>query len=211
MIDILADTNYSNGYNYQFLERRGITGWIPVFGKFKPDLEGFTYDLKTDSFTCQAGKNLPFKTIEYNPDGKPMKAYWASRTVCMVCPWKTTCTPGRDSKRIVRTNYENEYQRAYKRQHSGRGRRMKSLRQSTVEPVFGSLTQHYGLSKIPMLGISGAHKTMLMSAVAFNIKKYMKFLNRKTVHAASLEVQKNLKSLLKTVKGYLLPKISILV
>ena len=88
---------------------------------------------------------------------------------------------------------------------------MKSLRQSTVEPVFGSLTQHYGLSKIPMLGISGAHKTMLMSAVAFNIKKYMKFLNRKTVHAASLEVQKNLKSLLKTVKGYLLPKISIFV
>lgn len=51
---------------------------------------------------------------------------------------------------------------------------MKGLRQGTVEPVFGSLTQYYGLNKIPVLGIVGAHKTMLTAAVAFNIKKYMK-------------------------------------
>jgi hypothetical protein len=50
---------------------------------------------------------------------------------------------------------------------------MKGLRQGTVEPVFGSLTQYYGLNKIAVLGIDGAHKTMLMAAIAFNIKKYM--------------------------------------
>ncbi|MBS9464414.1 transposase, partial [Flagellimonas sp. 389] len=32
MTDLLADTGYSNGSNYDFLEQRKVTGWIPVFG-----------------------------------------------------------------------------------------------------------------------------------------------------------------------------------
>ena len=51
---------------------------------------------------------------------------------------------------------------------------MKKLRQSTVEPVFGSLTHYYGLRKIGVLGKAGAHKVMLMAAIAFNLKKYLK-------------------------------------
>lgn len=60
---------------------------------------------------------------------------------------------------------------------------MKKLRQSTVEPVFGSLVHYYGLRRIGVLGNSGAHKVMLMAAVAFNLRKYMKF---KPVKAASM-------------------------
>ena len=56
---------------------------------------------------------------------------------------------------------------------------MKKLRQSTVEPVFGSLTQFYGLRKIGVLGKAGAHKVMLMAAIAFNLKKYLKKGGRK--------------------------------
>jgi len=51
---------------------------------------------------------------------------------------------------------------------------MKKLRQSTVEPVFGSLTQFYGLRKIGVLGKASAHKVMLMAAIAFNLKKFLK-------------------------------------
>ncbi len=51
---------------------------------------------------------------------------------------------------------------------------MKKLRQSTVEPVFGSLTQFYGLRKIGVLGKVGAQKVMLMATIAFNLKKYLK-------------------------------------
>jgi len=43
-----------------------------------------------------------------------------------------------------------------------------------VEPVFGSLTQFYGLRKIGVLGKAGAQKVMLMAAIAFNLKKYLK-------------------------------------
>ncbi|CAM4417656.1 Transposase DDE domain-containing protein [Pedobacter westerhofensis] len=57
---------------------------------------------------------------------------------------------------------------------------MKKLRQSTVEPVFGSLTQYYSLRKIGVLGKAGAHKVMLMAAIAFNLKKYLKKGGRKS-------------------------------
>lgn len=81
--------------------------------------------------------------------------------------------------RIVKTIYEEEYQRAYLRQQTTAGKCMKGPRQGTAEPVFGSLTQYYGLNKIPVLGIDGAHKIMLMAAIAFNIRKYMKYYTKK--------------------------------
>ncbi|QNK65042.1 hypothetical protein H7F33_11180 [Pedobacter sp. PAMC26386] len=36
------------------------------------------------------------------------------------------------------------------------------------------MTQYYGLRKIGVLGIAGAPKVMLMAAIAFNLKKYLK-------------------------------------
>ena len=53
-----------------------------------------------------------------------------------------------------------------------------------MEPVFGSLVQHYGLCRINVLGRSGAHKVMLLAAIAFNLKKYLKFKPNKVVSMA---------------------------
>ncbi len=52
---------------------------------------------------------------------------------------------------------------------------MKRKRQSTVEPVFGTLTQFMGLRKINTIGIQQASKVMMLSAIAYNLKKYLKF------------------------------------
>ena len=60
-----------------------------------------------------------------------------------------------------------------------RGKQLKSKRQSTVEPVFGSLTQFFGLRKVNTIGIKQANKAMLMSATAYNLKKYLKFIQKK--------------------------------
>jgi len=57
---------------------------------------------------------------------------------------------------------------------------MKKIRQSTIEPVFGSLICHYGMRQIGVKRKPGAHKVMLMASTAFNIKKYMKFISKKS-------------------------------
>jgi len=55
---------------------------------------------------------------------------------------------------------------------------MKRKRQSTVEPVFGTLTQFMGLRKINTLGIQQANKVMHLSAMAYNLKKYLKLTQK---------------------------------
>jgi hypothetical protein len=52
---------------------------------------------------------------------------------------------------------------------------MRRVRQSTVEPVFGNLIHHYGLRRMNVRGHAGAHKTMLLTAVAYNLKKLLKY------------------------------------
>ena len=72
---------------------------------------------------------------------------------------------------------------------------MKRLRQRTVEPVLGSLVDYYGLRKINVRGKEGAHKVMLMAAIAFNLKKYLKFTTKSTLRQAiALSVEWSLAS-----------------
>ncbi|WP_236551540.1 transposase [Tenacibaculum maritimum] len=56
---------------------------------------------------------------------------------------------------------------------------MKATRQSTVEPVFGTLTQFMGLRKINTVGFIQANKVMHMAAIAYNLKKYLNFITKK--------------------------------
>lgn len=72
---------------------------------------------------------------------------------------------------------------------------MKRLRSATIEPALGSLVDYYGLRKINVRGKAGAHKVMLMAAVAFNLKKYMKFTTKSTLsQAIALKVEWSLAS-----------------
>lgn len=182
--EVVADTNYSNGLNYALLEARGITPWIPVFGQYKPEMEGFTYDKETDCFACPAGKLLPFKRFDSDQDGRLSKRYSAATGDCRRCPRKPTCIPKSKSRKITRTAYDAHYCRALARQQSRPGGRMRRLRQRTVEPVFGSLLQHYGMRRVNTEGRSSAHKTMLLTASAFNLKKLLKHQPQKTLRVA---------------------------
>lgn len=51
---------------------------------------------------------------------------------------------------------------------------MRRVRQRTVEPVFGSLLQHYGLRRVNTRGRAAAHKAMLISAIAYNLQKLLR-------------------------------------
>lgn len=142
-------------------------------------IEGFPYNKEKDEYSCPMNKPLPFNGFSTNKDGTVFKIYWAAPRDCKACPMKSSCAPNRKCKNITRTIYDEPYLRAYAQQHSKWGKRMKNLRQSKEEPVFGSLTQFYGLRKIGVLGKAGANKVMLMAAIAFNLKKCLKKGGRK--------------------------------
>jgi len=65
---------------------------------------------------------------------------------------------------------------------------MKSIKQSTVEPVFGTLIEHLGMRKMNTIGIRQSNKNMLLAAVAYNLKKYLSF-DKKNINNAVKEVK----------------------
>jgi transposase len=182
--EVLADTGYSNGFNYAFLEQRGITPWIPVFGKYKPVVEGFTYEPDQNAYRCPAGKLLPFRNYCTSQDGGWLKNYRAEYRDCQACPRKPTCVPSATQKKLMRSPYDAAYLRAWQRQQSRAGQRQRRVRQGTVEPVFGNLLYHYGLRRVNTKGQAAAHKAMLLSAVAYNLKKLLKYRPKRVVSVA---------------------------
>ncbi len=177
----VADTGYSSGENYAFMESQGITTYIPPHGTYKGGPTGFVYNEDEDHYTCPQGKTIPLTRVfkEKKNDIKK-KQYRARKAVCIDCPIRTQCLGAKtQEKKFTVTYYRAEYERAIKRVKSKTGRYMKAKRQSTVEPVFGSLTQFFGLRKINTIGIKQANKVMTLAAIAYNIKKYLKFTFKK--------------------------------
>jgi len=172
-----ADTGYSSGENYAFLEQQGLVSYIPPHGTYKGGPEGFTYIEDGDYWLCRNNKKVTFRkvTVEAGKNNNKKKLYLTRASDCKGCPYKTQCAGKAPEKRIAITIYKEEYKRAIARIKSKQGRYMKKKRQSTVEPVFGTLVEFRGLRKINTRGISAANKCMLMSAVAYNLKKYLKF------------------------------------
>lgn len=176
----VADTGYSDGENYAFLEKIGLTSYIPPHGTYKGGPEGFIYNKTYDHYVCPHGKIVPFKKVfnDYRTHTKK-KEYRISSKICRACPMKRQCLgKTAQEKKFSVTYYREEYERNNQRVNSKRGRYMKSKRQSTVEPVFGTLTQFMGLRKINTVGIQQANKVMHLSAIAYNLKKYLKFTSK---------------------------------
>jgi transposase len=190
---VLADTGYSSGENYAFLEREKLIGYIPVHGHFQIQREGFRYDKEQDCYICPNNKVLSFKRIYTDRDYYLEKIYRSSRNDCNICPMRQACLGNRvKEKKLEITYFQDQYARAYHRQHSLKGIIHKKIRQSKVEPVFGTLLNHLAMKRVNTRGQQAAHKCMLMAATVFNLKKYLTYLPKATMGiamAASLPIK----------------------
>jgi hypothetical protein len=66
---------------------------------------------------------------------------------------------------------------------------MKKLRSSTIEPVSGSLINYNGMKQVNAKGIAAVNKAVLGAAIAYNLKKLLKF----TIKTAKSEAKVLLK------------------
>lgn len=193
----VADTGYSSGENYSFLEQRNLKSFIPPHGTYKGGPLGFVYNQEQDHYLCPQGKIIPFtKEFLDSRTQTKKKEYRARKHVCLDCLLRSSCLgKSAQEKKFSVTYYREEYERNIERVNSPLGRYMKGKRQSTVEPVFGTLTQFMGLRKINTIGLKQANKCMHMSAIAYNLKKYLKFVQKRSksgvgLHALTILLQK---------------------
>lgn len=173
--EVLADKGFSSGEALRSLEEHGITGYIPNRGQFIYERKGFVYDKQLDSYTCRNNKKLPFKCIS----GYSNREYRTGRGDCKGCPLQDRCEgySAREKCGIVRTSVDKPYyDRMHLRMQGRKARSMMKLRQSTVEPVIGSLVGHFGMKKVNTRGLRQANKCITMSGAAYNLKKLAKYI-----------------------------------
>ena len=177
--EMLADTGYSSGKAIRALIANGMKGFIPNPGSYKSsrEIDGFIYDADHDRYTCIMGVHLSFRRIEsaYKEPTVLKKIYESNISDCKKCPFKEICANKKGFKKLIDSADKPLYEYMQRRVESPKGKQMKSLRSSTVEPVFGSLINHTGLNRINAKGLKQANKCMLMAATAYNLKKLLKY------------------------------------
>ena len=174
--EVLADTNYSSGETYRFLEDKNITAYIPVHSSYQPEKIGFTYNKQEDCYICSQGVRLPFKGLDTKKNRSTLsKKYRAATQDCKHCPLKETCCKKARYKQITHTIDKPYYDKAYKLLNTGQAKQKMRLRNSTAEPVWGTLLHFRGMKKVYTKGNDLANKQLLMAAAAYNLKKLMGF------------------------------------
>ena len=192
--EVFADAGYSSGEALKALEENNITGYIPNFGQYKPTRQGFTYDKDNDRYVCSEGKYLPFKKIITTSLGYKMKVYRSSAKDCGPCPLRSICIGKSDFKKIDDSVDKPFYDRMHARMEKINRQKIKRLRSSSVEPVLGTLVNFLAMRRVNTRGIKQANKCIIMSAVAYNLKKLMKWEQRK-INTAVVALKKATNSL----------------
>jgi transposase len=194
--EVLADTGFSSGEALKALEENNIVGYIPNRPQFIYERPGFIYNREGDYYTCRNNKQLTYRGTYKDPNGYD-KYYRAGKKVCDACPLKKTCTAysKKQGGKITDTIDRPHYIKMHLRMQTKAAKRRMKERQSTVEPVIGTLVNFLGMKRVNTHGLGLANKCVTLAAVAYNLKKLLKH-SAKTIATDALALKKPLKGIL---------------
>ncbi|WP_158995477.1 transposase [Mucilaginibacter sp. L196] len=173
--EIVADTGYSSADALKALQASGITGYIPNRGQFKYERTGFSYNKSGDYYRCEQGVKVNYRGT-YLTAGYWMKLYSAGAKNCLKCPLKDTCDAYKGKKVLIKETIDKPYyDRMHIRMQTRKAKILMKLRQSTVEPVIGTLVNYLGIKRVNSKGLEQANKCLTIAAVAYNLKKMLKY------------------------------------
>lgn len=132
---------------------------------------------------------LLFKDTKTDPKGYAKNIYRSSERDCKDCPLRAECC-GKVTKfkKIDTTIHKPLYDEMHEKlqRDPNYTRFLTKRRSSRVEPVLGTLINHHNMKKVNARGIKNANKHVLMAALTYNLKKYLKFITRKTHRNAQI-------------------------
>jgi transposase len=182
---LVADAGYSSGAALQYLDNKAIDAWIPNFGQYKPQRDGFIYNKERNQYECtKPGGNkaiLSYKNTKTDSKGYTKHIYRSSETDCRTCPLRSECC-GKVTKfkKIDDSIYKPLYDKMHQKLINNKAyhRRLVKRRSATVEPVLGTLINYHNMRRVNTRGMAGANKHVLMAALCYNLKKYLRFIFR---------------------------------
>jgi hypothetical protein len=184
--EVLADAGYSSGEALKYCKEKGINAFIPNFGQYKPQREGFVFNKEENRYECtKEGGNhafLPYKDTKTDSKGYTKKIYRSSERDCKNCPLRAQCCGKMTKfKKLDDTIHKPLYDEMHDKlkRDPDYTRFLTKRRSSRVEPVLGTLINFHNMKRVNTRGIKNANKHVLMAALTYNLKKYLKFITKK--------------------------------
>lgn len=173
--EVLADAGYSSYENYEWLENKGITGYVPdqegeKKGKDEPyHRSKFTYYPDKDIYVCPEGKDLVFYGKNYNKRNKQKSRVYKG-VDCHNCPYLSMCSKGK----IRQLNVEEreplrEKMRGRLASEAGKAKYKKRLH--TIESIFGHLKYNLGYKMFSLRGLKKVNGEYNLICMIYNILK----------------------------------------
>jgi hypothetical protein len=180
---IVADAAYSSGEALKYCEENNIDAYIPNFGRYKPEREGFVYNEELDQYECQQGNKatLPLHRANVKNGSYLVKRYSSSKATCNDYPFLEKCCGKKTKyKKLDDSIHKEYYDRMHKKLRGNKeySQRLYRNRASTVEPVLGTLINFLNMRRVNTRGIELASKHVLPAALIHNLKKYLRFINK---------------------------------
>jgi len=148
-------------------------------------IEDFTYNSKTDSFTCPAGKTLEYKcdAVLRNNSGRQ---YRAKSTDCTNCSLIKNCIKKRNSKKPARALYVvyQKYETNLSEEMRDKidepvNRELYAQRMQIIEPVFSHITHCKGMDRFSLRTQKKVNIQWLLFSIVHNMWKCIKPLSKK--------------------------------
>jgi transposase len=180
---IVTDTGYSSGEALKYCEENNIDAYIPNFGLYKPEREGFVYNKELDQYECQRGKKaiLTLRNAMSRNGEHYVRRYSSRKRDCQNCPFLNQCC-GKSTayKKLDDSIHKKYYDRMHKKLSDNKKYAVLLFRSrsSTVEPVLGTLINFLNMKRVNTRGIELASKHVMLAALTYNLKKYLKFINK---------------------------------
>ena len=175
---LAGDTVYGAARLLKWLVERNISPHIPVWDKSARSdgtfsRADFVFDRERNVYICPGGKLL--RTTGTVIDGA--LRYRAAKHDCDVCIFKMQCSPNTPMRQIPRDLHEDarDVARALaKTEAFERSRRERKK----VEMCFAHMKRIFKLDRLRLRGLSGAKDEVLLTAIAQNLRRLVKFLCR---------------------------------
>ena len=178
--NLALDAGYDIGAVHRGLEILGITGYTSTKDYHNnPMKKGFAYDSRKDCFICRCNKALRFERIVYKKTNQNYyRIYQIKRKHCLNCPYLKDCAIDKGAIRINANAHYPSYYANKKRTETAEYHRLKRLRSIWSEGTFAVLKREHKLKRAIKRGLNQLSEECLLAAVALNLKRMVKAIDR---------------------------------
>ena len=148
------------------LKKRGVD---PAF---YPDK--FPYDATTNTYTCPAGKQLPYQTTKHDRVGVERQVYKARAADCRDCAFHQKCSPGRRGRTLIHTENVPVVTAYMAKMQTDAARALYRLRGPVAEFSNLWLKAKLGLRQFCVRGLQKVRCEVLWACLTYNIQQWFR-------------------------------------